>query len=261
MKKKRKKKRKLLLQNFLLFSFLLLLVSVLLNVVKYMNNSNKVEEYTDSDIETTEAQIDLDGEAVLTNTSTVDWNLILVNKTHYLPTSYTVQTKKLANGKEIDKRIYAALIKMLKDGEAEGLDFVVISGYRTNSYQQKLLDEEIEKNEKLGYSYDESYEIAITSVAIPGTSEHELGLAVDIVSAGYSTLNDKQADTPEAKWLKENSYKYGFIERYPDGKTDITGIIFEPWHYRYVGVDAATEITNSGLCLEEYLQQKGILSE
>jgi D-alanyl-D-alanine carboxypeptidase len=106
---------------------------------------------------------------------------------------------------------------------------------------------------KTGISYDEAYTAAATVVAIPGTSEHNLGLAVDICAEDYQVLDDAQADTPEQQWLMEHCADYGFILRYPQGKEDQTGIIWEPWHYRYVGVEAAQEITSSGLCLEEYL--------
>ena len=93
-------------------------------------------------------------------------------------------------------------------------------------------------------------------MAYPGTSEHNLGLAADIVAKDYQLLDDKQAETPEAVWLEENCWRYGFILRYPTDKTGETGIIFEPWHYRYVGKEAAREIMEQGICLEEYLGEK-----
>ena len=90
-------------------------------------------------------------------------------------------------------------------------------------------------------------------VARPGTSEHQTGLALDIVAASYQVLDEKQEDTAEQQWLMENSWKYGFILRYPSEKSGITGIGYEPWHYRYVGRAAAAEIHCAGVCLEEYL--------
>ena len=91
-------------------------------------------------------------------------------------------------------------------------------------------------------------------MAIPGTSEHGLGLAVDLISNQYTELDDEQANTAEAKWLKENCHRFGFILRYPPEKTEETGIIFEPWHYRYVGVEDATKIMEQGVTLETYLR-------
>ncbi|MBP3292640.1 MAG: M15 family metallopeptidase, partial [Clostridia bacterium] len=107
-----------------------------------------------------------------------------------------------------------------------------------------------------GYSQEEAEAEAGKWVAIPGTSEHQTGLAVDIVALSYQLLDRGQEDTAEQKWLMENSYKYGYILRYPTDKSDITGIYYEPWHYRYVGKDVAKELYESGLCLEEYLLAK-----
>ena len=89
-------------------------------------------------------------------------------------------------------------------------------------------------------------------IAVPGTSEHETGLAADIVTPSYQRLDAGYAGTKAARWLLENAASYGFVLRYPEDKTEITGIDYEPWHYRYVGVEAAKEIMAQGLCLEEY---------
>ena len=105
-----------------------------------------------------------------------------------------------------------------------------------------------------GYDAEEADQKAATVVARPGTSEHELGLAVDIVDASYQQLDERQKSTPVQQWLMEHCWEYGFILRYPDGKSDLTGIIYEPWHYRYVGVETAQALRESGQCLEEYLQ-------
>ena len=103
-----------------------------------------------------------------------------------------------------------------------------------------------------GYGSLDAYEETKKSVAFPGTSEHATGFALDITSAQYVELNEKQADTEEAKWLAANSWKYGFVLRYPPEKADVTGIIYEPWHYRYVGQEAAKEMTEKNITLEEY---------
>lgn len=91
-------------------------------------------------------------------------------------------------------------------------------------------------------------------VAVPGTSEHQLGLAVDIVDTNYQILDEAQENTAVQKWLMEHSWEYGFILRYPSDKGHITGIIYEPWHYRYVGREAAREMYEQGLCMEEYVR-------
>lgn len=108
----------------------------------------------------------------------------------------------------------------------------------------------------VGYSAEEAKIEAAKSVAVPGTSEHQLGLAVDIVDVNNQNLDSSQEHTPVQKWLMENSWKYGFILRYPKGKSEITGIIYEPWHYRYVGKEAAADIVERGITLEEYLAEE-----
>ena len=145
---------------------------------------------------------------------------------------------------------------MLADGRKEGLDFWICSAYRTMEKQTDLYNNKVSRLQAEGLSYEDAYRQAGTVVAYPGTSEHNLGLAADIVAKDYQLLDDKQAETPEAKWLEENCWRYGFILRYPTDKTGETGIIFEPWHYRYVGKEAAREIMEQGICLEEYLGEK-----
>ena len=132
----------------------------------------------------------------------------------------------------------------------------ICSAYRTQDYQQMLFDNKIERLVYYGYSYAEAPEIAAQSVARPGTSEHQLGLAVDIVDVWYTGLTEQQEETWTQQWLMANSWRYGFILRYPNGTSDITGIIYEPWHYRYVGTEAAEEIHNLGVPLEIYLANR-----
>ena len=106
-----------------------------------------------------------------------------------------------------------------------------------------------------GCGQEEAEANAATAVAIPGTSEHELGLAADIYSSENMDLDESQVNTFTQQWLMENSWRYGFVLRYPQDKSDITGIIFEPWHYRYVGKKHAKKIFDAGICLEEYLDE------
>lgn len=182
-----------------------------------------------------------------------DWRLRLVNEKHPLPAGFAVETRTLPNGMEFDARAFDALMEMINDGKSEGMQFVICSGYRSVELQTELFNAEVQKQKNNGLNDQAAYDKAKTSVAVPGTSEHSLGLAADIVALDYQRLDDGYEQTPEAVWLKENSWKYGFVQRYPKGKQEITGIIFEPWHYRYVGKEAAKEITERGLCLEEYL--------
>ena len=169
------------------------------------------------------------------------WNLILVNSSNAIPDDYKVDTQAVRNG-IVDKRIAKSLEKMLSDCEKAGHEPDLISWYRTNEEQKNLYNNAVNKND----------------TALPGHSEHELGLAVDIIDGknqdwSGDPLVDKQAELPAQKWLMKHCQDYGFILRYPKGKQDITGIIWEPWHYRYVGKDAAREIMKKGITLEEFL--------
>lgn len=182
-----------------------------------------------------------------------EWNLVLANPWNKLPEDYTVQLADIAGGHRVDARIVDDLDAMMKDMAKDGCSAFVCSSYRTHSKQTTLYNNEVAEYLARGYSEEDAAVEAAKWVAIPGTSEHQTGLAVDIMSNYYLVLDEGQEDTAEQKWLMENSYKYGFILRYPNNKSEITGINYEPWHYRYVGKEAAKEIYERGICFEEYL--------
>lgn len=182
--------------------------------------------------------------------------LVLVNKDCMLPEDYEVTLTSLNNGQQVDSSIYADLRDMLFTGEKEeNLSFLVASGYRTKEKQSQLIEEEIDKNISAGMTDQEAYEDALFTVAPSGYSEHETGLAVDIVAVSNQRLDDTQEYTRENQWLQENCYKYGFILRYPRDKEDVTGFSYESWHFRYVGKTVARQITEQGITLEEYLKE------
>ena len=212
---------------------------------------------TDSWTEEARQGIAADGNgAGVSYTRQDEWNLILVNPWHKLPEGYTVETTTLLNGESIDSRCYSALSQMLNDcQEQSGGIPIVCSSYRPHEKQVLLYDDQVKSLMSAGKTKEEAEKEAGTVVAVPGTSEHELGLAVDICDSENQLLDESQADTNTQKWLMENCWKYGFILRYPKNKSDITGIIYEPWHYRYVGNEVAREIQESGICLEEYLAE------
>ena len=187
-----------------------------------------------------------------------DWNLILVNRTHPIPEDYQVELKNIGSGHKIDARAYDDFRAMIQAAKSEGIYIYVTSSYRDLDKQTELYNKKVESYVTQGYSYENAKEQAGQVVAVPGTSEHHLGLALDLVSSEYRRLDEKQENTKGFKWLKEHSWEYGFILRYPNGETDITGFIYEPWHFRYVGLEAAKEITESGLTLEEYVGAKPV---
>ena len=179
-----------------------------------------------------------------------EWNLIVVNRWNELPEDYEVELTELSNGQMVDSRIYPYLQEMFDAARTEDVYPVVREGYRTAEEQQEILDDKIQSYINQGYSQVKAERTAKEWVALPGTSEHQLGIAVDI-NADKSKCSNEDV----YGWLAENAYKYGFVLRYPPGKQKITGTSYEPWHYRYVGEVAAKEIYERGICLEEYFKQ------
>ena len=183
-----------------------------------------------------------------------DWALILVNGDHPLPEDFRVpEFTQLVNGHAIDKRAYPDLQRMMDACRAAGLEPTICSSYRTQEKQEELFERKVQSCLPTAASREEAEEQAAFWVARPGTSEHQAGLAVDIVDKSHQTLDEGQEETPVQKWLMEHCAEYGFILRYPTEKSALTGVGYEPWHYRYVGEAAAGEIMSRGLCLEEYL--------
>ena len=179
--------------------------------------------------------------------------LTVVNPWNPLPEDWVSDLVTLSDGRRVDSRCYEAFEEMMAACRDAGYAPFLCSAYRTQETQQSLYDNKVQRLINSGMSEDEAKVEAAKTVAIPGTSEHQLGLAVDIVDANMQDLTDEQENTATQKWLMANSWRYGFIHRYPNSKTDITGIIYEPWHYRYVGKDAAQDIFNRDITLEEYL--------
>lgn len=186
--------------------------------------------------------------------STKDWRLILVNKQNPIPDGYDVELVSYNGSKnQVDKRIVDDLDAMIKAAGEDGISLYICSAYRSYERQTTLFSNKISSCLRGSESYFKAYSKAAMSVAPPGTSEHQLGMALDIVTGSYTSLNSGFGDTPAGEWLAENAADYGFILRYPKGKEDITGIIYEPWHYRYVGRKYSKEISDLGITLEEYV--------
>ena len=183
------------------------------------------------------------------------WNLLLVNDWNPLPAGYDsdVTFSTVSGGKQVDSRIIDAVNRMLNDAAA--YDLAVVSAYRPKEEQNTLYWRKVQQYTDKGYSDLEAQKVGGTIVKRPGFSEHNCGLAMDVGGSGDYTLEQTFANTPAYAWLIEHCADYGFILRFPQGKEDITGVIYEPWHYRYVGEEAARYIMDNDLCLEEYLAQ------
>lgn len=179
-----------------------------------------------------------------------EWNLVVVNEWNPLPETFdeTLTLMELSNGQTIDVRVYPYLQMMFDDMRAANIYPTVREGYRTKEEQQEILDERIQRYIDEGCSKWRARRAALQYVAVPGYSEHHLGSAVDInADTSMSTNQDVY------QWLAKHAHEYGFILRYPPGKEEVTGISYEPWHYRYVGMEAAKEIYEKNYCLEEYI--------
>ena len=186
--------------------------------------------------------------------------VLMLNPWNSLPEDYVYDLVDLSStyatsGNQVQRSCYDALKEMIKAcNKASGHRVCVVSGYRSVEKQIKLFNKQVEKNLKKGYSQEEAERLAAQVVAVPGTSEHHSGLAVDSIDSCCSwDLEEIQASLPGQQWLMEHSWEYGFILRYPEGTTEETGIIYEPWHYRYVGKELAKELHDLGMTLEAYM--------
>lgn len=168
--------------------------------------------------------------------------VVLVNRWHPVPADLKLELVEF-QGYRVDAACAEALGEMLSDCTAAGYDWHINSAYRSLEKQQSIWDRRYQNYICAGYSSEEAERLVGQSVAVPGTSEHHLGLAVDI-----------DGEVGVLQWLSEHCWDYGFIVRYPEGKTDVTGIIYEPWHFRYVGNELAAQLHETGLCMEEYMQ-------
>lgn len=192
---------------------------------------------------------------IIVDTDAVEWNLIVVSLTREIPEGYKPEVVEVVNsGHDLDKRVAPYYEKMYYAAKKEGIILTPFSGNR--SYERQRINyNNLTETYMTRYGIDRkaAQKKAATVILPPGTSEHNIGLAMDICNTYDSFANSK-----EYAWLTKNAYKYGFILRYPKGKEDVTGIVYEPWHWRFVGTEYAKKIRDSGLCLEEYLDSVGI---
>ena len=183
---------------------------------------------------------------------TGEFAAILVNPTHALPEDFKVSLADFEGG-QVDTRILDVSEQMFADAKADGISFQLVDAYRSYDRQNELFRQKVESYTAQGMSPGEAEDKAATITARPDTSEHQTGLALDIVTSSYAIMDSGFADTKAYKWLAANAQNYGFTMRYGQDKSSVTKVIYEPWHWRFVGVEAATEMKQSGMCLEEYL--------
>lgn len=239
----RRSKTRILSQSIQALIFLIAVI-LLIVILKWDNNVPNEKEHREFDDEKEnmmEASEDF---------------LLLVNRENPLPADYTVQLKKVQNQHQVDDRIAGYVTDMIDNARKDGVELLICSSYRSVSRQQELFNQEVDKYIAAGRSNNEAIAEAAFGVAVPGHSEHNTGLALDIVTPAYQRLDSGFEETEAFGWLAKNAHKYGFILRYPKNKTHITKIKYEPWHYRFVGVEHARIIKDNGLTLEEYLDDR-----
>ncbi len=179
--------------------------------------------------------------------------LSLLNKEYILRGELELDLVSVGNGHELEQRSADAITRMVADAKKDGMYINITSSYRTYTKQVSLFKNKIRRLESAGYVHAKAVEEAGKVVAVPGTSEHQLGLTVDFLTRNYRVLDEGIRNTKEYKWVEEHAWEYGYVIRYPSGKSKVTGIISEPWHLRYVGIPAAKLMTEQGICLEEFL--------
>lgn len=194
-----------------------------------------------------------------------DWALYVIGNKNPLPENFTVETKTVTGERTLDSRCADYAIEMLNAAAEQNVGLFVTSSYRSVQKQAENMESYINTLISQGYSQEEAKIQAEKEIALPGRSEHNAGLAMDIVSSDYWSTHDDLDESfeklPQFDWLIKNSWKYGFVLSYPKGKEDITGIIYEPWHYRFVGLKHAEkmhevyESTGEFLTVNEYIEQ------
>lgn len=182
--------------------------------------------------------------------------LILVNARKALPEGYDASLRTICNGRlQASDRMYDELADMLEDASAKGHRYWIASAWRSRQKQQKLVDQDVRAGMEKGMSYELALKETYKETMPAGHSEHETGLALDILCSGNMAMDRSQETEPGNLWLRENSWRYGFILRYPENKKSLTGINYEPWHFRYVGKKAAAYMHSHNLTLEEFWEE------
>ena len=267
------KKRRLKIRLFLLVSLVVILgmLSLLYAILCRGKGYNKIpidlaETTTEAIVETTtepvqeittepeetttQAPVQWDNYKPQNELAGENWALTLINKKYPLEKSYSPTLAPVIDGSDIkvDARVAEAYKLMYADALSQNIVLTPYAGYYSFNRQKDNYDNKVNSLISNGMTYEEAVLNTEKRIGAAGTNESGAGLSVDIVKASSSFASDN-----EYKWLTENAHTYGFVLRYPEDKQEITGMIFQPWHWRYVGVTAATEMKNNNQCLEEYL--------
>ena len=250
---KETKKLKLIIILVLIFSISIItigIIGIISSRYKKMEKENNEERSEVLEVNSQSEENNSIEVVVPAKKEITDWRLRLVNKENPLPKDYKIELSNIDKTRQFDKRAIGELNNMLKDMKARGVQNVwVQSAYRSVEYQQNLYDKSINKYLKQGKSIEEAEALTLEYLNKPRESEHNLGLAVD-----FNNVDERFENTKAYEWLNKNAEDYGFILRYPEDKANITGIEYEPWHWRYVGKENAVQMNDLNMCLEEYIE-------
>ncbi len=256
------------MKYLLIISVLLILLAFVLTNFVFKRGSNEQDTASETiSVTTVQTESEIQPEEEEDINADNKWAMFLVNKQNPLPKNYDsmIETELVYEGDRdgyVDKRAAKYAKDMFAAALEDGIDLWVVSSYRTIDYQQQNFDRSVQQRMDNGMTYDDAYADTLREVAMPGESEHNAGLAMDIMSVEYTSMDDAGFENTKAfEWLDKHAAEYGFILRYPKDKEAVTEIIYEPWHYRFVGIYYANEIKESGLCLEEYFAERGWTDE
>ena len=258
LKKKRYNKKKQLNKRKIAIVILIIIIVITLIVKKSKNKTtvetttNQVEQTTSEQEENKveEEQVNEQAQEQQPEKEITDWRLTLANYENLLPENFTVKVENIDKTRQFDARAIGELNDMMNQMKKDGITNIwVQSAYRSVARQKELYDASVKKYLQEGKTQEEAETLTNEYINKPGSSDHNLGLAVDFnkVDNGFEKLDG-------FKWLQKNAENYGFILRYPKDKEDITKISYESWHWRYVGVENAKKMNELNMCLEEYIQ-------
>lgn len=235
-----------ILKWLLLLVVIIMIVTAIIIHIKLRNIKQNNISQSQENMNTVEIGV----EPVTDENEVDDWRLVLVNHENPIPENFELQLTNIDSTRQFDLRATEELLQMIKDMKKQGVSNIWIqSAYRSKEYQENLFNNKVKQYMSYGRTKEDAEVQASKFVNKAETSEHNIGLAVD-----FNYVNKEFANTKEFKWLVENAENYGFILRYPQDKKELTGVNYEPWHWRYVGVEHAKKINELEMCLEEYVE-------
>lgn len=249
----RRKRKIQMITRLVTLGIIVLIVTIIVIVINKNNKDDSMQ--TSEKIDETTQNTTQNGNTIVEPGSNEEgqdlgWELMLANGENQIPEDYEIELKSIDRYRKIDSRVYKYYMNMLNDMKEDKIENIwAQSAYRSVKAQGELFNNKVEYYINLGKTKEKAEELTEESIMRPGCSDHNLGLAID-----FNYVNEDFEDLKGFKWLKENAEDYGFVLRYPKEKEEITKVKYEPWHWRYVGIENAKEMNKKDMCLEEYVE-------